>query len=81
MVLAMPGDLVGAYEIRQLLRVSRQRVQQLMKRADWPREVEKLAMGKVYARADIEAWARDHRREIREDDNGDPQDPPTAPAP
>jgi hypothetical protein len=54
MVLAMPLDLVGAYEIGQMLGVSRQRVQQLRQRPDWPDGV-KLQMGTVYERADIAA--------------------------
>jgi hypothetical protein len=65
----MPLDLVGAYEIGQMLGVSRQRVQQLRQRPDWPEGV-KLQMGTVYERADIATWAREHDREIREDEDG-----------
>lgn len=69
MVLAMPLDVVGTYEIRQMLGVSRQRVQQLRQRPDWPRGV-KLRMGTVYERTQIEDWAREHDREIHEDAAG-----------
>lgn len=44
--------------------MSRQRVQQLIKRDDWPEPEVTLAMGKVWDRRKIEAWARDHGRAI-----------------
>lgn len=55
-------DFIGAQEIGALLGVSRQRVQQLIKMDDWPEPVAELAMGKVWNRTDITAWARGHGR-------------------
>jgi len=50
--------LVGAAEIAQMLGVSRQRVQQLISRDDFPKPDVKLAMGKVWRRGDVIAWAK-----------------------
>jgi predicted DNA-binding transcriptional regulator AlpA len=64
MLLAV-GELVGSAEIGQMLGVSRQRVQQLISRDDFPKPFDQLAMGKVWWRADVERWARAHGREIQ----------------
>ena len=62
--------LVGSQEIGVLLGgLSRQRVQQLINRDDWPEPEVTLAMGKVWKRADIEAWAREHGRVITDDES------------
>lgn len=59
---------MGTAEIRDMLgAVSRQRVQQLISRPDWPKAAFELKMGKVWDRADIEQWMRDHGREVAED--------------
>lgn len=50
--------LVGAAEIADLLGVSRQRVQQLIARDDFPKPDVVLAMGKVWRRDDVIAWAQ-----------------------
>jgi prophage regulatory protein len=67
MVLAV-HHLVGSAEIGRMLGVSRQRVQQLIKRGDFPEPDVVLEMGKVWQRADVEAWARDHGRAVAEDE-------------
>jgi predicted DNA-binding transcriptional regulator AlpA len=59
--------LVGAQEIGTMLGVSRQRVQQLAARDDFPQPEATLAMGKVWKRADVEAWARDHGRMLADE--------------
>jgi predicted DNA-binding transcriptional regulator AlpA len=56
------GDLMGAAEIGELLGVSRQRVQQLISRPDFPAPAVVLAMGKVWRTADVKDWARAHGR-------------------
>lgn len=56
--------LVGSAEIGVMLNVNRQRVQQLISRPDFPEPEVTLAMGKVWKRADVEAWARGHGRAI-----------------
>lgn len=65
-VLMVPGvhHLVGSAEIGRMLGVNRQRVQQLVKRDDFPAPEAELAMGKVWKREDVEAWARSHGRDI-----------------
>lgn len=60
---------MGAYEIRTRLGVSRQRVEQLMKRPDWPEPYDMLAMGQVWRIEDIEAWIRVYRPNL--DDEGE----------
>jgi predicted DNA-binding transcriptional regulator AlpA len=54
--------LVGSAEIAAMLDVSRQRVQQLISREDFPEPEVVLAMGKVWKRADVLAWAKAHGR-------------------
>lgn len=53
--------IVGQAEIARGMNISRQRVQQLIGRADWPKPYVTLAMGKVWKTEDIEAWIREHR--------------------
>jgi prophage regulatory protein len=54
--------LVGVHEIRELLGVSRQRVHQLTRRAQFPAPVVDLAQGKVWFRDDIDAWIDQRER-------------------
>jgi prophage regulatory protein len=63
--------LVGSQEIGVMLKVGRQRVQQLISRADFPEPEVTLAMGKVWRTADVEAWALSHGRTIAEDDSAE----------
>lgn len=48
--------IVGATEIADMLGVSRQRIQQLAGRPDFPVPVAVLKMGKIWLLADVEAW-------------------------
>lgn len=60
---AVAHELVSVVEIAELLAVSRQRVHQLIRAyADFPEPVARLAIGSVWARRDIEAWAATHPR-------------------
>lgn len=52
-----------------MLGVSRQRVQQLVGRADFPKPKAVLEMGKVWKRADVEEWARKNGRPIASSDD------------
>lgn len=52
-----------------MLGVSRQRVQQLVRAEDFPRPEVALEMGKVWQRADVEAWARSHGRLIKAEED------------
>jgi prophage regulatory protein len=49
---------MGTSEIAELLGVTNQRVDQLARRADFPEPVAVLAAGRIWNRADVEAWAR-----------------------
>lgn len=49
-----------------MLGVSRQRVQQLIARDDFPTPEVVLDMGKVWKRAEVEKWARGLGRNISE---------------
>lgn len=49
-------QLMGSAEIAELLGVSRQRVQQLIAKPDFPAPVADLAMGKVWRAEDVHAW-------------------------
>jgi predicted DNA-binding transcriptional regulator AlpA len=48
--------------------VSRQRVQQIVNRGDFPAPEADLDMGKVWKREDVEQWARDHGRAVADED-------------
>ncbi|MHB1711866.1 MAG: helix-turn-helix transcriptional regulator [Acidimicrobiales bacterium] len=61
--LRVPNYLVvGTAEIAVLLRVSRQRVDQLTRRPDFPLPVAELASGRFWVRGDVERWAIDGGR-------------------
>jgi predicted DNA-binding transcriptional regulator AlpA len=66
MVLAV-HHLVGSAEIGVMLGVGRQRVQQLINSNGFPEPEVALAMGKVWDRRKVEAWARDNGRTIVDD--------------
>jgi prophage regulatory protein len=61
-MVAAVHHLAGSAEIAAMLGVSRQRVQQLIARPDFPKPDAVLAMGKVWRRADVLAWAKAHGR-------------------
>lgn len=61
------NELVGAAELVELLGLSRQRVHQLVTRDDFPAPVVTLAMGKVWSRDDVVAWAKATGREVADD--------------
>lgn len=63
-MLTLMGALVGQAEIADRLGVSRQRVQQLVQRADWPKPHATLAMGKIWKTTDVEAWIAKNRPEV-----------------
>ena len=54
--------LVSTVEIAAMLGVSRQRVDQLTRTEGFPEPVAELAIGRVWERADVEAWARETGR-------------------
>ncbi|BCY12201.1 hypothetical protein L3i22_072890 [Actinoplanes sp. L3-i22] len=58
---------MGAGEIAKRLGLSRQRVQQLAERDDWPTPFDELAMGRVWLITDIEDWIRRQRADLNPD--------------
>lgn len=56
--------LVGTHEIAAMFGVSRQRAQQITSRKDFPRPYDVLHMGRVWRRAAVEAWAKEHGRDL-----------------
>lgn len=56
-------DLVGTYEIRHLLGVSRQRAFMVSCRDGFPKPVAELASGRIWRRGDVVAWVRLHHPE------------------
>ena len=51
-------DLVGLKEIGELLGVSKQRAGQLAEQVGFPQPLGEISAGRVWRRADVEAWAR-----------------------
>ena len=62
-MLATMHHLMGAAEIGARLSVSRQRVQQIVSRPDFPKPDAVLGMGKVWRTEDVEQWIKEHRPE------------------
>jgi hypothetical protein len=59
-------ELVGAAEIAELLGITRQRVNAIVRtHDDFPRPVAELSAGRVWKRKDIERWARSSGRVLR----------------
>ncbi len=59
----VPEDLVGVAEVAELLGVSRQRVNQLVRESsDFPDPIAVIAAGRIWERATIEEWATAHPR-------------------
>ena len=61
--------LMGVTEIRDRLRVSKNRASILVYRHDFPRPRWSLAMGNVWWADDVEAWIAEHRPELNESDD------------
>jgi predicted DNA-binding transcriptional regulator AlpA len=55
-------------EIQQMLGgVSRQRASEIVNRASFPKPVDVLATGRIWERAAVERWIREHRPTQRDD--------------
>lgn len=59
--------LVAAYEIAQMLGVSRQRVSQLATSTGFPEPVAVLGVGRIWLREDVVAWAESTGRGLQDD--------------
>ena len=63
MLIRVRTDLVSVTEIAELLGVSRQRVNQLIRAyMDFPLPEAELAIGRVWLRSAVEEWNRSHLR-------------------
>lgn len=60
--------LMGAQEIQERLKVSRQRTYTLIKRKGFPEPYVTLAMGSVWLTDDVEAWIADNRPHLNADE-------------
>jgi prophage regulatory protein len=60
--MSMKVELLGTHELRvRLGGISRQRVDQITKRASFPQPLADLAQGRVWLAADVAAWMEAHR--------------------
>jgi prophage regulatory protein len=67
-----PIPLMGKAEIRTRLGgISAQRVDEIVKRPDFPRPVAVLSLGRIWHRDEVEAWVRERRPKLAEDPEGD----------
>ncbi len=64
MFTTMGRYLMGQAEIADRLGVSRQRVQQLSAKPNWPEPFDVLAMGKVWWIKDVDEWIRKYRPDL-----------------
>lgn len=61
----MKYNLLGVAEAARFLGVSKQRVMQLIaQHPDFPEPVAELHCGRIWAREDVESWARKHGRAL-----------------
>jgi predicted DNA-binding transcriptional regulator AlpA len=59
----MPDELVGVAEVAEILKVSRQRVNQLVQiDPEFPAPQATIAAGRIWLRSQIEEWAEAHPR-------------------
>lgn len=59
---------MGAAEIQQRLRISRQRTYVLVNRRDFPPPIATLAMGQVWLAEHVEAWIAQNRPHLDDPD-------------
>jgi len=67
----MTRHLAGPQEVCEILGISRQRLQQLAARPDFPEPVAELALGRVWETDAIHAWAQKTGRLVHEDERED----------
>jgi hypothetical protein len=53
-------DLVGLSEIVLLLGVDARRTSTITRRRDFPEPCSRISIGRIWHRADVEAWIREH---------------------
>jgi prophage regulatory protein len=55
-----PDELASLAEIGEILRVTKRTVQRYAERPDFPEPIDRLATGRVWLRADVERWGKEH---------------------
>jgi prophage regulatory protein len=60
----MEARFVGPKEIQTWFGVSRQRIQQMIARSDWPAPCAVLSTGRIWLREDVEVWVARHRPDL-----------------
>lgn len=63
------GKLMGMFEIRDRLGVSRQRAHDLTRSKDFPEPYDEIALGRVWLTEDVEAWLRWYRPHLTQTDD------------
>jgi prophage regulatory protein len=58
--------VMGAAEIADRLKITRQRAYQITVRRDFPEPIAHLAMGQVWATEDVERWIAENRPHLNE---------------
>ena len=67
----MTRHLAGPQEVCEILGISRQRLQRLAARPDFPEPVAELALGRVWETEAIRVWAQKAGRLAHEDEGED----------
>jgi prophage regulatory protein len=62
-------EIIGAAEVGRMFGVGRQRVQQIVTGAGFPRPLQVLTAGKVWRTADVKAWAEARGRNVADDES------------
>jgi prophage regulatory protein len=55
-----PEDVAGVSEVAEMLGVSRPTAARYVERSDFPAPAGSLARGRVWLRADVERWGKEH---------------------
>jgi prophage regulatory protein len=63
----MSKELMSLGEVRRRLGISRQRADQLSRRAGWPAPYARLSIGRVWLTKDIEDWIKRNRPALMQD--------------
>lgn len=61
-------EFVGTAEVAVMLGLTRQRVQQLTRDADFPAPLQKISAGWIWRRSDVEQWMRDREPDVDDDE-------------
>jgi prophage regulatory protein len=61
-VAEVPGPLVGPYELKEMLGVSRSRMRQIVVHPTFPAPFQRLHGMTVWLRSDIESWIKQYRQ-------------------